>query len=325
MLERRTFLTSAAAAAVAATLPKMAFGAALAPFKLFDTHAHFYTNDAEHYPFNAKGARYGPEKMIAKAMATPMTPEVIFKAWDSAGVAKGCGVQYNSTYATDNRYLLDISAKYPKRIVPVVICAPLDPATPALLAKLTKENRISGVRFTGPPSKEGDFPFISDAAAGAWEAANKLGLVIVLMPLGQAPKAMAQVAVMADKYPNVKIVLDHIGFPTPGNTPTFGFSPEHMALAKRKNVYYKYTTLLIEQLQEAKVPLRDFMKYAVNLYGANQMVWGSDIGNTEGQFIDFVHHALDSTEGLTLAQRKAIFYDTADRIFVPGGRGPAKA
>ncbi len=93
--------------------------------------------------------------MIAKAMAKPMTPEVIFKVRGTQmGIEMGCGVQYNSTYSTDNRYLLDMSAKYPKRIVPVVILAPTGSRrTPAALARMAKENHITGVRFTGSSDK----------------------------------------------------------------------------------------------------------------------------------------------------------------------------
>jgi len=322
-MKRRTFLTSTLAAAAAASLPELSFSKPLAPFKLYDTHAHFYTNEPDKYPFNAKGARYGAERMIAKAMAMPMTPEVIFKVWDDVGIEMGCGVQYNSTYATDNRYLLDVAAKYPKRVVPVVILAATDPQSPAALERMTKENRISGVRFTGSPDASGNFAFLSDAAAPMWAAANKLGLVIVLMPLGdKVPAAMKRVDELAARYPNVNIVLDHIGFPKPAELPkTFGLTPEHLALAQRKNVYYKYTTFLIEQVHETKVPLKDFMNHMVSVYGADHMVWGTDIGNSEVDVQEYIKHALDSTDGLKLAQRKDVFYNTAKKVFVPGGRG----
>ena len=75
MIKRRTFLASAMAAAATTALPRRSQSAGLAPFKLFDTHAHFYTNQPDKYPFNATGARYGAEKMIAKATAKPMTPQ----------------------------------------------------------------------------------------------------------------------------------------------------------------------------------------------------------------------------------------------------------
>ena len=51
------------------------------------------------------------------------------------------------------------------------------------------------------------------------------------------------------------------------------------------------------------------------------MIWGSDIGNSEVDEIEFVRHALDSAAGLPIADQRAIFYDTAKRLFVPGGRG----
>ena len=174
--------------------------------------------------------------MIARATATPMTPAVIFKLWDEVGVERGCGVQYNSTYGTDNRYLLDVSAQYPKRVVPVVILSPTDPATPEALARMAQENHISGVRFTGAPDSSGNYVFLSDGALPAWEAANKLGLVIVLMPIGdQLPKAVKKVGELAERYPNVNIVLDHIGFPHPETLPaTFGLTPDHLALTARK-------------------------------------------------------------------------------------------
>ena len=326
MIQRRSILKGALAASALSILPEPLLAAgAKRPFKLFDTHTHFYTNDVTHYPINAKGARYGPEKMIAKAMAHPMTPEVIFKLWDENGVEAGCGVQYNSTYATDNRYLLDISAKYPKRIIPIVILGPTDPATPATLARMAKENRISGVRFTGIQNKQGEFVFLSDAAADSWAAADRLGLVIVLMPIGHAPEAMKRVAELADKYPNVKIVLDHVGFPKPEVSATYGLSPAHLALAKRKNVYYKFTTLLMDMLDEAKVPNKDFLSYAVGVYGADHFVWGSDVGNSEGEYSTFVQRAMNAAAGLSPMQQKALFHDTAVNVFIPGGRGPARA
>src|SRR5690606_11777374 len=86
MIKRRTFISTAVGATAAAALPRLCFGQGLAPFPLFDTHAHFYTNQPDKYPFNASGARYGAERMIAKAMANPMTPEAVFALWDKVGI-----------------------------------------------------------------------------------------------------------------------------------------------------------------------------------------------------------------------------------------------
>jgi predicted TIM-barrel fold metal-dependent hydrolase len=338
MIDRRTLLGTGIAAAGIAALPRTASAHVIVPpFKLFDTHAHFYTNDVDKYPFNSRTSRYGPEIMVAKAMRFPQTPKEVFAFWDECGIAKGAGVQYSSTYRFDNTYLLDISAEHPDRIVPVVILDPLAAETPAQLEKMARENRIAGVRWTGTPTPipgaptgpggppNSDFPFLSPQAAHSWEAANRLGLLVVLMPIGgDTPGGMAKVAEHAARYPNVNILLDHIGFPRPELGPGFGLSPQHRALTRHKNVYYKYTTLLIEQLHAAHVPFRPFLEHMVETFGADQMTWGSDVGNTPGSMFMWVQHALDSASGLTEAQQRDLFYNTAERIHVPGGRGPAR-
>jgi predicted TIM-barrel fold metal-dependent hydrolase len=171
----------------------------------------------------------------------------------------------------------------------------------------------------GPPNS--NFPFLSQAAAASWEAANRLGLLVVLMPIGgDTPGAMVKVAEHAARYPNVNILLDHIGFPRAELGPNFGLSPQHRALTEHKNVFYKYTTLLIEQLHAANVPPKPFLEHMVQTFGASQMTWGSDVGNTPGSMALWVQRALDSASGLPEPQQRDLFYNTAVRIHVPGGR-----
>ncbi len=330
MMKRRTFLASALATTAAASLSRYAVAKPFAPFKLFDTHAHFYTYQPDKYPFQATGARYGAERMIAKAQANPMTPEAVFKFWDEVGVEMGTGVQYNSTYGTDNSYLLDCAKAHPKRIVPVVILNPTDAATPATLQKLAKESHMAAVRFSGSPNPQGEVAFLSDAAKDTWSAANELGISIVLMPLGtNVPASLRKVAEHADRYPNVKIALDHIAFPHPETLPdTFGLTPEHKALVSHKNVYYKFTSFLVSEMEAAAkaankpmVALKPFIEAMVKTFGSDHLMWGSDHGNVEVDDVAYVKRAVEATEGLKTKDRKAFFHDTAKTVFVPGGRG----
>ncbi|GAA0283401.1 hypothetical protein GCM10009127_26090 [Alteraurantiacibacter aestuarii] len=325
MIDRRRFIGTGIAAAGVMALPTMSRAHVIKPsFELYDTHAHFYTNDVDTYPFNARTARYGPEIMVAKAMRFPQTPREVFPFWEESGIGKGAGVQYSSTYRFDNRYLLDISAEHPDKIIPVVILDPVDPETPATLERMAHENRIAGVRFTGTPTN-GEFAFFSDAAAPTWQMANQLGLLIVLMPIGgDTAAAMASVAVQAARYPNVNILLDHIGFPRPEALPeTWGLTPQHLSLRSHHNVYYKYTTLLIEQLHAAEIAEQPFLEHMVQTFGANKMTWGSDVGNTPGSMFGWVQYALASADGLSMGDKHGLFHDTAEAIHVPGGRGAA--
>jgi predicted TIM-barrel fold metal-dependent hydrolase len=326
MIDRRRFIGTGLATAGVLTLPSAAFGHVIKPsYKLYDTHGHFYTNDADKYPFNSRTSRYGPEIMVAKAMRFPQTPKEVFAFWDEVGVAKGAGVQYSSTYRFDNSYLLDIAAEHPERIIPVVILDPVDAETPATLQKMATENNIAGVRFTGTPAETGEFVFLSDAARPTWEMANQLGLLVVLMPIGgDTAAAMAGVAEHAARYPNVYILLDHIGFPRPEALPdTWGLTPQHLALREHDNVFYKYTTLLIEQLHAANIEEKPFLEAMVETFGADKMTWGSDVGNTPGSMFAWVQYALASAVDLPMQAQQDLFWNTAERTHVPGGRGSA--
>jgi predicted TIM-barrel fold metal-dependent hydrolase len=248
MMQRRSFIASTLATATAASLPR--HGSAAAPaVKLFDTHAHFYANEPEKYPMNAGSARYGAERMLKKVAERPMTPEVVFAFWDQVGVEMGTGVQYNSVYGSDNSYLLDVCRAHPRRALPVVILPPTDPKTPGLLEKWAKDSHLAAVRWTGGSAANG-YPYLSDAAKDAWAVCNALGLAVVLMPLGNTAPALQQIAKFADAYPNVRIAMDHIGFPRPELLPdTFGLTPAHHELAKHRNVYYKLTNFLVSEME----------------------------------------------------------------------------
>lgn len=325
MLDRRVLLKAGLAAAAVGALPVRAAQPRKvnAPFPIFDTHPHFYTPDTARYPTK-------PD-ITARALEairnTPMTPEVVVSQyWDQAGIMRGTGVQYNTVYGTDNTYLLDVSKANPRRVLPVVILAATDPKTPATLRRMTRQNRIAGVRLFGSPVN-GEFDFLSEAAIPAWKAVNDLGIAMVLMLVGgDLNRTMHRVHEFAVRFPDVRIVLDHLGYPNPASSPeTFGLTPNHLAITPHRNLYWKLTSFhLTTRIDTAKADLKGFVDYVAGLYGPDRMVWGSDIGNTPGTIDEhcaLLQRMLDATAHMSQADRKAIFYDTADKLFVPGGTG----
>lgn len=233
----------------------------------------------------------------------------------------GTGVQYNTTYGTDNSYLLHVCAEDPAHFLPVVILPPTDPATPDTLRRMAKENGIVAVRFMGRPV-DGEYPFLSEAAVPAWETVSELGIAIVLMPFaGDLNHAMGRVHEFATRFPKATIVLDHLGYPDPKLSPdTFGLAPMHFALTGHRNIYYKFTSYLSFLMLDANgVDLKSFLDYTIDLYGYDRMIWGSDYGNTEGDHLAYLQRAVDATAHRPYGERRAIFFDNAYRLFVPGG------
>lgn len=315
MPSRRSFLQSSIALTMTGMLSAGARASSPAPFRIFDSHPHVHSGDLARYPYRIDIEPARRER----AMARPVTPDVLLSGWDAANVEMGCGVQFNALYSTDNRYLLAVAEAHP-RILPVVILWATDPATPAALQSMARAYRIRGVRFSGSPDADGNFSFLGDEALRSWAVAEELGLVLVLMPMMSdnpraLPAAMRRIGELAVRFPRLKIVLDHFGFPVAERTPSFGFSPEHLALAEHRNVHHKYTTFLLEVLRRGGVPDKEFLNFAVGTYGADRVLWGSDFGNTPGEFGAFVQRALDSADDLTPAQKQAIFYENGMNLF----------
>src|SRR3546814_13816342 len=103
-----------------ALLPRVAAAAPLAPFKLFDSHPHFHADDLVKYPYRVD---IEPARR-ARAVARPVTPDMLFERWDEAEVELGCGVQFNALFFTANRYLLVVAEQYPERDSPGVLLLP---------------------------------------------------------------------------------------------------------------------------------------------------------------------------------------------------------
>jgi predicted TIM-barrel fold metal-dependent hydrolase len=293
------------------------------PFKLFDTHAHFVAGDLERYPMRTD-APYNEHArdMRGYLRQRPNTAERILGAWDANGVEGGVAVQYRIAYDTNNNYLLDSATRSPDRITGVVILEPADPKTPDLLRAIVKDRRAAGIRMTGPADVVADsVPWLDSAAAqNTWAAANELGIAVVLMPSEPGGRdVMERIRKLAEKYPRTRIVLDHFTWPTPEGAPNYGFGPGHVALKAYRNVYYKFSTLNLERLRKADIPASDFLRHAIDLYGADHVMWGSDTGNNKMEYADLVNRAIAASAKLAPTEQRQLLHDTGKAVFVGGG------
>ena len=220
MIDRRMLMIRIAAIAfgAVAAVATAAEQQAPLPFRIFDAHTHFVSDDQVKYPIRKDLPPLQHEQELREyQMKTPTTAQRVFGIWDANNVEGGVAVQYRSTYDLDNRYVVDIITAYPQRLRGVVILDPTDAATPETLRKLAKDKQISGIRTIGGKNAAGEYPLLdSPAAQRTWAVANELGLAVVLMttPVFKAdPGALDRIATLATRYPNVRFVLDHLGWP----------------------------------------------------------------------------------------------------------------
>jgi L-fuconolactonase len=322
MLTRRTWLLAASAVAVQPLAAWARASGSGLPFPLFDAHAHLKSDDLHRYP---RAPAPAPIPGPVPPQPTGETPEVVrvLRWMDQNGVAAGAAVQHRSTYGVDNRYLLDSTDQYRTRLVPVVVLDAEDPKTPDLVRQLIEQHGLAGVRLTGMRGSASAMPWLNSSAAHrTWAVVNEAGLTMDLMtlPPGSPAEALAEYGRLAQQYPQVRLVLDHCGWPIADGPPNYGLDEAHRALIAHRNIYFKFTTVNLEALRVVQVSARDALRHYVSVMGADRLLWGSDIGNSAGLYAEMVSRIVSASSGLGKSERRQLLHDTAAAVFVAGGR-----
>ena len=99
----------------------------------------------------------------------------------------------------------------------------------------------------------------------------------------------------------------------------FGLDERYETLAPIANMSFKWTSINLDICREAGIPAEKVLRRATDMYGADRIMWGSDIGTSSGTYEDMVQRALDSAKLLNDAEKQALFRDTGRRVFVKGG------
>lgn len=99
----------------------------------------------------------------------------------------------------------------------------------------------------------------------------------------------------------------------------FGLDERYETLAPVANMSFKWTSINLDICREAGIPAEKVLRRATDMYGADRIMWGSDIGTSSGTYADMVQRALDSAVLLSDAEKRALFHDTGRRVFVKGG------
>jgi predicted TIM-barrel fold metal-dependent hydrolase len=294
---------------------------------LYDAHAHLVSDDVSRYPRNpitldpAEGTPFGPgtvgkpggmhgpnpvnEKPTAEQLRRWMSQENV------VGIA---AVQKGMIYRFDNSYIVDAAEQFPDCMRAVIIVDPQAPDTPQMVRDLAKRG-IAGIRFFGVNVKDKGSWLSSPAALNVWSVADELGLVVDI----EAPSVGGQVLIpvveaMADRYPGLAIVLDHIFLPDVSER-DFGIASQFDGFAARANISVKFTSLNMDVIREKGIPPEAVLRRAVDFFGADKVMWGSDIGTSSGTYHEMVQRGIAATALLDDEERRKVLHDTGRRVF----------
>ena len=273
-----------------------------------DIHPHIISDDE---------ARYPPAPLFGKrsdwSQERPSTVETLIAAMDEAGVAKAAVVHSSTTYGFDNSYVVDGCAKYPDRLVAVGSVDVLQPDAPETIRKWV-DRGLAGLRlFTGGSTKEFDPSELDDPRSfPAWELCAELGLSMCIQT---GPVGLPQVTRLAQRFPKVAIILDHLGRPDVTDGPPYTAASSLFELAPIQNIYLKLTPRIFGDVKKGKATADTFFPKLVEVFGSKRLAWGSNYPTSEGTLIANLDKAKAGLASLSAQDQEWVFGKTAQTLY----------
>ena len=277
---------------------------------LFDAHVHVWSADRERYPMVP--GRERPFEHDGNA-------ETLIALMDEAGVQTALLVQ-TPWLGEDNRYLVDSMRRFPGRFAALGwLEDPLAPDAPARLRRQRGDDRFHGVRLhlTETRLNEG---VLAGAADPLFAEARRLGVPVQF--LNRVPTHPTILGV-AERFPDLTIVVDHLGHPLVEEAPDFASSAPFFALAQHRDVYVKVSNHVISSSAEYPwADLHDYQRRMIEAFGPSRLMWGSNWpmqpeSPTDQQRLDAVRAELPAFLELTAAEQALLLGGTARSLWAP--------
>lgn len=269
----------------------MALGSDPPPLTV-DAHVHVWKSDSR-YPY-APGA-HKPDR--------DATAETLLELMKGAGVDRTVIIQV-IYYTWDNRYLADVLKKYPTKFRGVARVNPEDPAAPDHLSKLTQEQGFHGVRISPGANASGDW-IRGPLMPPLWKRCRDLKVpMTVLAPVTRMP----DVAKLADQFPDLTIVIDHMA-DSPLNEPD---------QLKKLLELQRYPRLFVKishswSLSSQPYPYEDSQAQIKRLYdkfGPKRLIAGSDW--------PLVEKYCNYQQAIDIARKRISFLSAEDKRWICG-------
>jgi predicted TIM-barrel fold metal-dependent hydrolase len=256
---RRELLLGAAAIPASAAKPLV-----------IDTHMHVWSMDSAKYPFQPPEPNYGRPKQAG-------TVEMYIEEMTKDRVDLAVLVQERSS-GWNNRYISDCVRRFPKRFVGHGLIDPHDANNAAVLEREVKQNGLSGMRLSPiyhPPKGNPDNQWLNAPYTyPLWKKAEELGVVFNVFI---APAQMPQLEDMVQRYPKVKVVVDHLGRPYILPRAPWVENDSLLKLARYPNVWVKFTELYTAS-KTKEYPYKDvhpFGKMVYDKFGPRRLLFGT--------------------------------------------------
>jgi predicted TIM-barrel fold metal-dependent hydrolase len=232
---------------------------------------------------------------------------------DRAGIGKAALVQASTCYGHDNSYVADAVAAYPQRFTGVFSCDILAPDARDTMTCWMKRG-LTGMRlFTTGSTMPGQAGWLDDPRSfPAWQKAEEAQLPVCLQ---MTADGIPQVEKVLDRFPGLRVVLDHLARPVQEDGPPYAAAESLWRLASRPGVYLKVTERNFIGATKGNASTPTFFGRLVSEFGASRIAWGSNFPASERSLPELVSLAQEALAFLPDGDLEWIFSRTAQALY----------
>lgn len=281
---------------------------------MIDGHAHIISPDQALYPPAPPGGHIPPG-----TFDSPVDAERLLRDMDAAGVSRALLVQRGSVYGFDNSYVCDVAKQHSDRFSAVCSIDASAADGPEQVRRWHEAGAV-GVRLMALGKRDDLDWLASGNAVGVWDEANRLRipLCIHLFPWNRAA-GLTEIIGLAGTYPDLPIVLDHLtNIAATEGPPGHGIDEALRTASRLPNISLKFTTIPLGAMLAAGVDAAPLIRQVVDLFGPERLFWGSDIGQSRGEYDEQVKLGRDAVQMLTPAIREQVLATNVARIYKLG-------
>jgi len=286
------------------------------PFLLFRYHKILDMRiDAHHHFWRYSADEYGWIDESKKSLQRDFLPTDLKVELTASGIDGVVSVQARQT-SEETRALLGYAAVN-RWIRGVVGWVPLgDEMLADVLEGLCANRLLRGVRHVVQDEPDDRFMLQPNFVRGISQLAH-YNLVYDLLVL---PQQLAAAIELVDQFPNQVFVLDHIAKPKIelGSIDTAWRSP-FMELAKRENVYCKFSGVITEVRDErwGIETIKPYWDIALEAYGSKRLMFGTDwpVCLLRGSYSQWTEVIAELSSKLSPAELASVWGETAIKAY----------
>ncbi len=273
-----------------------------------DTHQHFWNLDLVEYSwlipaYGPLYRTYGPHELEPQLKGVGLDTTVL--------------VQSANSYA-DTNYMLQQADKF-DWIGAVIGWVPLANPREAihmLDSKYSRHPKFRGMRHLIHEEQDPDWLLQPLVLEGLQALADR-GLIFEVVAV--FPNHLKHVPTLAEKLPNLKMVIDHLAKPPIKDKVMGEWADQLAAAAAYPNVYGKISGLntAADWATWSAADLKPYLEFAVEKFGANRLMFGSDwpVCVLAGDYAKVWHETNAALAGFTPAQIEAVLGGTAEKFY----------